>query len=220
MNVLLLAKGRAATMCGLAIALLSAPAFAALYRGITGETHSNSQVLGRELGFGVIGCLLLWIIVRREALPLASIGLHTDRLGRSLVRALGLTVITLVATVAMYFLLRRLGIQLGDAGSHNFQPAAWVVTLVCARAGIVEEIFYRGYAIERLQKLTTKRWLATLVPLLLFAVSHYRQGPGGMLAVFVVGAVFTVFYLKFRDLVANISGHFLTDFVLNVILPL
>jgi hypothetical protein len=32
--------------------------------------------------------------------------------------------------------------------------------------------------------------------------------------------VFTAFYMKYRDLVANIVGHFLADFVLNVILPL
>jgi uncharacterized protein len=71
-----------------------------------------------------------------------------------------------------------------------------------------------------LQSLTKSKWLAALAPLCLFALAHYRQGPGGILAVLVVGAVFTVFYLKFRDLVANITGHFLADFVLNVVLPL
>jgi membrane protease YdiL (CAAX protease family) len=51
-------------------------------------------------------------------------------------------------------------------------------------------------------------------------VSHYRQGVGGIVAVFVVGGILTVAYMKFRDLVANITAHFLGDFVLNVVLPL
>jgi membrane protease YdiL (CAAX protease family) len=51
-------------------------------------------------------------------------------------------------------------------------------------------------------------------------VSHYRQGVGGIVAVFVLGGILTAFYIKFRDLLANITEHFLGDFVLNVALPL
>jgi hypothetical protein len=34
---------------------------------------------------------------------------------------------------------------------------------------------------------------------------------------FVLGTIFTAFYLWRRDLVSNIFGHFLIDFVANVI---
>jgi membrane protease YdiL (CAAX protease family) len=88
------------------------------------------------------------------------------------------------------------------------------------RAGVAEEIFYRGFAIERLQSLTGSKLLAALVPLTIFAVSHYRQGLGGIVAVFVLGGILTAFYMRFRDLLANITAHFLGDFVLNVMLPL
>lgn len=43
---------------------------------------------------------------------------------------------------------------------------------------------------------------------------------GGIVAALVLGGIFTTFYMKFRDLVANITAHFLADFVLNVALPL
>jgi phosphatidylinositol glycan class B len=59
-----------------------------------------------------------------------------------------------------------------------------------------------------------------LVPLLVFAAAHYRQGAGGIIAAFVLGGIFTAFYVRFRDLLANITAHFLGDFVLNVVLPL
>ena len=62
--------------------------------------------------------------------------------------------------------------------------------------------------------------MAGLVPLTIFAVSHYRQGVGGIVAEFVLGGILTAFYMKFRDLLANITAHFLADFVLNVVLPL
>jgi uncharacterized protein len=72
----------------------------------------------------------------------------------------------------------------------------------------------------RLQSLSGNKVSASLLPLIIFAAGHYRQGLGGIVSAFVLGAIFTVFYLKYRDLLANITAHFLADFVLNVILPL
>jgi membrane protease YdiL (CAAX protease family) len=211
---------RSATLCGLAIALLAGPAFTLAYRLITGENHSDLQVAGRELGIFLLVGLLFWIVKRREMLPLSSIGLHTDRLGRSLLRGLVLTVITLGVTVGLYLLLQQFGIRLGEGSGDHFHPALGVVVLIMLRAGIAEEVFYRGYAIERLASLTGSTWLGALVPLVVFAAAHYRQGAGGIIAAFVLGGIFTAFYVRYRDLLANITAHFLGDFVLNVVLPL
>jgi membrane protease YdiL (CAAX protease family) len=220
MNDPLLLKHRWVTWCGLVIALLSGPLFAAVYRAMTGENHSNLQLITRELCFLLLVGLLLWIVRTREQLPLNSIGLHADKPMKSVLRGLLLTVIALIVTVGLYLLLQAFGVHLGGNGSNSFQPSLWVATLIALRAGVAEEIFYRGYAIERLQTLTGNKWLAALVPLVIFAAAHYRQGLGGIVAALILGGVLTIFYLKFRDLIANIIGHFLEDFVLNVILPL
>jgi len=208
------------TFVGLAIALFALPLFMATYRAMTGENHSNGQVLGREFAVFLLVGLLLWIVKCWERRPLASIGLRVDRLRSSLLRGLWLAVILLGVTVGLYLLLRRVGVHLGEDRGNVFHPSLWVVTVSMLRAGVAEEIFYRGFAIERLQSLTGSKLLAALVPLTIFAVSHYRQGVGGILAVFVLGGILTVVYLKFRDLLANITAHFLGDFVLNVVLPL
>lgn len=213
-------KGHRATYLGLAIALLAGPAFVAGYRLVTGELRSDGQVVGREVGIFLIVAVLLWIVTRQERLPLTSIGLRLDRLGRSLLRGCLLTLVVLGVTVCMYLLLQLVGVHLGESAADAFHPSVWAVVLVMLRAGVAEEICYRGYAIERLQTLTGRRWLAGLVPLAVFAAAHYRQGWGGIAATFVVGAIFTIVYVRFRDLVANISAHFLGDFVLNVVLPL
>jgi uncharacterized protein len=208
------------TFVGLAIALFALPVFMATYRAIAGENHSNWQVLGREFAIFLLVGLLLWIVKRWELQPLTSIGLRVNTLRTSLLRGLLLAVILLAVTVGLYLLLRRLGVHLGEDHGSVFHPALWVVTVSMLRAGVAEEIFYRGFAIERLQSLTGSKLLAWLVPLTIFAVSHYRQGVGGIVAVFVLGGILTVFYIKFRDLLANMTAHFLADFVLNVVLPL
>jgi membrane protease YdiL (CAAX protease family) len=213
-------KNLTPTFIGLALALLASPVFIATYRAITGENRSNWQVLGREMGVFLLMAMLLWIVKRWEVLPLTSIGLRVNMLGKSLQRGLWLAAIVLVATIGLYLGLRGVGVHLGEEHINAFHPSLLVVTVVMLRAGITEEIFYRGFAIERLQSLTGSKHIAALVPLAAFAVAHYRQGMGGIVAAFVLGGIFTWFYMKYRDLLASMTAHFLGDFVLNVVMPL
>jgi membrane protease YdiL (CAAX protease family) len=208
------------TFVGLAIALFALPVFIATYHAITGENQSNWLVLGREFAILLLVGFLLWIVKRWELLPLTSIGLRVNMLRTSLLRGLWLAVIVLAVTVGLYLLLRLIGVHLGEDRSSVFHPSLLVVTVSMLRAGVAEEIFYRGFAIERLQSLTGSKLLAGLMPLTIFALSHYRQGAGGIVAAFVLGGILTAFYMKYRDLLANITAHFLADFVLNVVLPL
>ena len=208
------------TLVGLFIALFSLPIFTAVYRAIAGENHSNWQVLGKELAIFVLVGVLLWLVKDWEHLPMSSIGFGTARPRSSILRGLWLGLILLAVTVGLYLAMRAAGVHLGEDRAGAFRPSLWIVTVSMLRAGIAEEIFYRGYAIERLQSLTGSKVVAGLLPLTVFAASHYRQGLGGVLAVFVLGGVLTAFYMRFRDLLANITAHFVADFVLNVGLPL
>jgi hypothetical protein len=83
MNDPLFHERRRITYCGLILALLSSPVFAAVYRGITGENHSNLQ------------------LVTREKLPLSSIGLQTDKPLKSILRGFALAVAALIVTVGL-----------------------------------------------------------------------------------------------------------------------
>ncbi|HXA09235.1 MAG TPA: CPBP family intramembrane glutamic endopeptidase [Chthoniobacterales bacterium] len=83
---------------------------------------------------------------------------------------------------------------------------------------VVEELFYRGYAIERLQSLGLNRWVAGIIPLLIFAFGHGTNGWANVVLALALGALLTVFYLWRRDLVANMVGHFTID-LLSVLLP-
>jgi membrane protease YdiL (CAAX protease family) len=86
-------------------------------------------------------------------------------------------------------------------------PGWWLVISV-VRAGVSEEVLFRGYPIERLQELTGSRTLAALLPLVLFALAHV--GPWGwahMLVGGIGGALLTLLYMWRRNLWANILAH-------------
>jgi len=156
--------------------------------------------------------LLLLLVTRLEKLPLTSIGLGTSTWWKSL--AWGLVTAVICAALAL-ILIRLTGY--GQGASPIDRLPLWLVTTVVFRAGIVEELFYRGYAIERLQAVGLRRRAAAIIPLAIFSVGHWTGGAANILIAAVLGAVLTLFYLARRDLVANMFAHTLVDFVANVV---
>ncbi len=98
----------------------------------------------------------------------------------------------------------------------------WLRALLAARAGFVEEILYRGYLIERLNRLTDKVWPGALLSLVIHTVIHIPPlGPGQTLGVvFPISAILTGLYVWKRNLTLNITVHFLIDFLVLVLIPL
>lgn len=91
----------------------------------------------------------------------------------------------------------------------------WLITLIVFRAGIVEELFYRGYARERLRLIGLGRIWSIAIPLVSFG--HWPGGVPNILIAFAAGLILTGFYLWHRDLTANMIGHGLVDFVANIL---
>lgn len=207
------------TRVGIAIALFGVPAIATAYHFLAPE-RSPTATIARELLILALTVMLLWIVRAREKLPLSSIGIGRDHLGRSLAWGLALTIVIFGSLVALLSLFSALGIRYGEGSEAVISPSMWVTLLTVIRAGISEEIFYRGFAIERLQSLTGSKWIAAAIPLLMFAGFHFRQGAAGILLALVLGAIFTGFYLWKRNLVAAMLAHFLVDSVPNILLPL
>jgi len=83
---------------------------------------------------------------------------------------------------------------------------------------VVEELFFRGYAIERLEAIGCGRVVSPAIPLAIFAVTHWTGGVPNVIIALALGGVATLFYLWRRDLVANMIGHGLCDF-LGLVLP-
>jgi membrane protease YdiL (CAAX protease family) len=159
--------------------------------------------------------LLLVIIRRGERLPLTSINIGTVSVGRSSLWAVIIAVLCAVLGGIVATLTHFKGGELGEA---FLKLPFWLVVLIVVRAGLVEELFYRGYAIERLQSIGLNRYCAGIIPLLIFGFAHAPNGWTNVVLALALGLVLMLVYLWRRDLVANMLGHFLVDFV-SIVLP-
>lgn len=171
-------------------------------------------IIVREAGMWLVALALLLIVTRLEKLPLRSIGIGTARWGWSILWGIGITVVCLVAAVILVALTGYTG---GELGNILGRLPLWLVTLIVARAGVVEELCYRGYAIERLRALGLPSWLAAALPLVVFGLGHWTGGWANIVIALVLGGILAAVYLWRRDLVANMIGHFLVDFTGNVL---
>ncbi|MGA2908824.1 MAG: CPBP family intramembrane glutamic endopeptidase [Terracidiphilus sp.] len=207
------AASNRATWFGLCISLFSLIVVSQLFHALA--PHPGVALsLAREAAMFACAGFLFWIVRSGERLPLASIGIGTSPLWKSL--AWG--VVSASACVIPAALIARYAGYGHSAASHIFDRLpVWLIFLIVVRAGVVEEFFYRAYSIDRLQRLGFGRIAASLIPLVIFAAAHWSGGPVNSLMALSLGAIFTAFYLWRRDLVSNIFGHFLIDFVANVI---
>lgn len=206
-------KGSIVTWIGLCIAL-----FAMLFIRQTVShfwpTLTFTAALWKESLIWISVVALLLIVRRGERLPLTSIGLGTSTWWKSILWGLAIAVICLVVAGALAALT---GYGHGPGSAALEKLPLWLITLIVIRAGVAEELFYRGYAIERLQALGLSRYVAAAVPLVIFGVAHWTGGWANIVIAFALGAILAAFYLWRRDLVANMIGHFLVDFVANVL---
>jgi membrane protease YdiL (CAAX protease family) len=177
-------------------------------------TLTFTAAIWKESLIWLSAAVLLVVVRRGEGLPFRSIGIGTSRWWKSILWGLILAVVC--ALVA--FALAHLTHYGHGPGSAAFEKLPlWLITLIVFRAGVVEELFYRGYAIERLQALGLGRFTSAALPLVIFALAHWTGGWANIVIALALGAILASFYLWRRDLVANMIGHGLVDFVGNVL---
>jgi len=177
-------------------------------------TPTFASALIKEAGMWLVAVVLVVIIRVGEGLPLTSIGLGTARWGKSILWGLLLGVVCLLIAGGLVALTGYTG---GESGKALGQLPTWLISLIVLRAGVVEELCYRGYAIERLHALGLPRSLAAGVPLLIFGVGHWTGGWANIVIALVLGGILALFFVWRRDLVANMIGHWFVDFMGNVL---
>ncbi len=173
-----------------------------------------SAVIIRETLIWGSAAALVLLVRWGEHLPFTSIGLGTRRWWKSILWGLVIAVPCLVVGGVLAFVTRY---GHGAAAAAIDKLPLWMVTLIVLRAGVVEELFYRGYAIERLQALGLNRFVAAAIPLVIFAAGHWTGGTANILIALALGGILAGFYLWHQDLVANMIGHFAVDFIANVL---
>ena len=105
-----------------------------------------------------------------------------------------------------------------EASSATFDRSPlWLITLIVFRAGLVEELFYRGYAIERFRAMGLGKAASVAIPLIIFAAGHYTGGVSSVAIALVMGGILSGFFLWRRDLLTCMFAHTLIDFLANVV---
>ena len=205
------------TWIGLFLSMFSITAINLVFKSIFGDQLNDAQMMTREiLIFGMVGFLLFYIIPK-EKLDLSSIGLHNKQWGRSLLFAVVIFVVCIAALFGCLEICKLLGWKFGESKSFDLLSKP-VVAFITLRAGVAEEVFMRGFLLERFTTITGKKWMAFLLSTIPFGLLHYTQGYAGILIATVAGGVLALFYFWKRDLKANIIAHFLIDFIPNVLM--
>jgi membrane protease YdiL (CAAX protease family) len=184
-----------------------------------------------EIGAGVVteaaiwlyGAMVLAIALLWETRTLASIGLRRFRFASLAFAIAGAVAVVGAGALAAYVVYG----LLHQAQHSDAQAAALVngsvayAVCIAVRAGVIEEIFFRGLAIEQLTVLTGSRLLSAFLATATFVVIHALRFEWIQLVPIAgVSIVLVGLYLWRRDLWANILAHIMVDGVGLVTLAL
>ncbi len=209
------------TVGALLLALGGPPLLAMVGRRVLGDSTSVPRMLPFDLVLWVILAVVLVVVVRVEKQPLGSIGLHRPRwstLGWALVLLVGISFVVVPAAMGLAHAAGLPGYERGLA--RLMRLPAWYRLFLAVSAGVVEEVLYRGYAVERLAALTGSHWHGGAIAVIVFTAAHLPVwGVGPLPAFFAASAVATAFYVWKRDLGALMIAHALGDGIGLVFLP-
>lgn len=178
----------------------------------TALTFTNA--VWKEVVIWICVIALLLIIRYGERLPFRSIGLGTSAWWKSILWG----VLYSLPMFGIAIVIAHLTQYGHSASAAAFEKLPlWLITAIVLRAGVVEELFYRGYAIERFTALGLGRFWSAAIPLAIFSLGHLSGGWSNVLIALVLGAILSALYLWRRDLIANMIGHGLVDFIANVL---
>lgn len=209
------AKTSIYTWLGLLLTYTSVMINRAIFESIYGDQLDDGPFILRELiNLGTV-VLLFWIIRRKEGLPYSSIGLTPRPWKEVALWSLIIMVASVAAILLALLLVKSLGMSFGESKAFD-KLSIFSIGLVCVRAGVLEEVFMRGYQLERWNTIFQNKWIASALSLLPFALLHYTQGWAGIIISFAAGAVLTAFYWWKRNLQANAIAHFSIDFLANI----
>jgi membrane protease YdiL (CAAX protease family) len=177
--------------------------------------NSFAAQIGAEVVFGALTLILVLHVLFVEGRPISSVGLVRPTWKTAAFGVAG--ALAMVAGIALIYIVvfPALGLSANEPAMSAVKSMPfWFRVLLIVRAAVFEEIYYRGFMIERLAELTHLRWIGALISLVAFTFAHLSGwGWAHLLVAGFGGAVLTGLYLLRRELVANMMAHFLTDAV-------
>ena len=181
-------------------------------------SDQNLSLVGLALVW-VLTVILLGIVKFGEKRPFNSIGFKLITF-KEVLLAVGIGIVLSLAVPVLTLLISQI-IPAGEGGIDDVASATpwWLLLFSVLTAGITEEILFRGYLIERLGELSSKKILIVFVSVVAFVIPHMLSwNLAHVLGVVLpLGLILTLIYLRKRNLVFNIIIHIVIDLPLVVI---
>ena len=195
------------------VGLLVTLGFPALPTGTWYDMYVGKQhLVGYELIWWAVVASVLFFVLLAEKRPLGSIGFRPPGV-RDILIGLGGGVVILAGLALIYIVIfPALHVSENQAINQVAATPFWWRFITVVRAAVAEEIFFRGYAIERTQELTGSVRIAAIVPCAIFALEHVGYwGWWHLLVAGFAGAVLTALYIWRRNLWVTMLAHFVVD---------
>ena len=163
-------------------------------------------------------CLvLIGVVVFWERRPLSSLGFK-KLTAENFFAGLGLGGFVMAGLVAWRFLIAPLLPDLSDQGNDESTTGTlpnhffcWYAPFALVTASFCEEVIYRGYAVERLRRVTNRPWVAVLGSHAAFVLYHLKDGIDSVLCFSILLLLFPLYYIRHRDLTMVIVAHAFVD---------
>lgn len=166
--------------------------------------------------WGTVLVMLLYAL-KAERQPMLLWKDENNTLGFLLLSALVLYLLFIVAAIIsaipMLFGVRD-NVAMVKKVTETLKGHPMMIFFVALTAGVTEELIFRGYLLTRMMQLFKNNIAAIVVSSLLFSSLHYKYGSyRELIFTFLIGIVFSIYYIKYRNIKPIIIAHFLIDFI-------
>ena len=193
-----------------------------------GELILSSTGAAVSVASSMAGALFVaWLWLRRDRAVAQAWDLRTPSAGWP--RTLGVAVLATIAIIGWFtlgsMLVEQMGLQtpdvvevLGWVTQSQFHFILWIVLVAVFAAGLGEELLWRGFLMDRMERvagLAGRAWLIILIQGILFGLPHLYQGWGGVIITGVVGlGLGWLRYNRKGNLWALIIAHIAVDVIM------
>jgi membrane protease YdiL (CAAX protease family) len=202
-------------ICGILLAFII-PIGLSAWMGKVDIAYYDKVLYSRFFYWGTT-LYLLFYALQVERQPLLIIKESKPTLGFFLLSVLVLYLLYIAAAIVSAFPML-FGIQDDKTVikmiSRVLKGHYWFTIFVALTAGVTEEFIFRGYVLTRLLQIWKNPVIAIIVSSLLFSAMHYKyHSVHELIFAFLIGVIFSVYYLKYQNIKAIMLVHFLIDFI-------